>query len=653
MRQVTVQELLTLDDSYEVWDEEKKDWVDIESSCYSEMIGGFARHTNPVQAITAITLRHNNDTFYVFGTTKFEYLDSDQIVYYKCGDETEMLEKFLSIWQKLDLDIISGWNIEGFDIPYIVARLTFLLGEDFAKKLSPWRMWTRHRLVNFGNEEYVNFPMGIAVLDYLDLYKKFGYSSAENNKLDTVAEYELGEKKIDYSEYAGLDDLLEKNPQLYLAYNVMDVRLVERIDKKMGLIDLALTMAYESKVLYEDTFTTVRLWDTIIHNHMLDKGLVVDPEVYHGQEDYPGGYVKEPIPGLYEWVVSFDVASEYPSIILECNISPETYRGQLDDEYTVDQLLNGELSEANKSFLKENNLALTANGALWDKTKQGILPELVDTIFANRQKYRNMMKDAKKEYEKNKTEENAAQVSTYNNKQMAAKIQLNSLYGALGNKYFRHYKLEAAKGITTTGQLAIRWIEKGLLKYLDKILGSSKDRCIAIDTDSVYLTLKDLIDAVKPPKPLDFVDSVCSKKLEPEITRLFSDLADYLNAFSSSLKMKREKISDRGLWCCHPDTEIFVNNASKTIFQLYNEYQPLDREEQPSISFNRKSNTFDFDIIEDVFRKKYDGDMISFALENGETLKLTAEHICFVYRDGILIEIPACEVRESDDFLSP
>ena len=357
-----------------------------------ESANGFPDPETATKEITAISISHKG-TIKLFGTKPYD--PEEGVVYSLCKSEDHLLMRFLDTWEELDLDIITGWNIEGFDIPYIVNRIRNVLGEDMALRLSPWRKWTKHKVVNFAKEYLYNFPLGVYVLDYLDLYKKFGYTVQENYKLDTVAKAVLGDKKVKYE--GTLDELYENDPKKFYDYNVHDTRLIDRLDAHLGLIDLFLTMAYDNRIPYEDAFTTVRFWDTIIHNHMLDKGLVVPLEKHNNKEEYPGAYVKEPIPGLYEWVVSFDVASEYPSIIMQANISPETYRGKISEEYSVDDLLEGKLSEKCRKFLTSNNLSLTANGSLWDRSKKGIFGELVEKMFAERQKYRNLMKDAKKE----------------------------------------------------------------------------------------------------------------------------------------------------------------------------------------------------------------------------------------------------------------
>ena len=369
--------------------------IDIEVSSED----GFADIETVENDIQLITIKFQG-IYYTLGTGDYENSDPN-VEYIKCRDEEQLLVKFISLWQKFDLDIVTGWNIEGYDIPYIVNRIAKVLGDDFALKLSPWGRFEQHKISFFGKETEVMFPVGIAVIDYLDLFKKFGYTTLENYKLDTVAEHVLKTKKLDYSKYKNLHEFYVNDYQNFVAYNIHDVRLIGMLDDELGLLDLVLTMAYDSKVNYVDTFTTVLLWDVIVHNYMLSHNIVVDnPKQQIINDKYEGAYVKEPIPGLYSWMVAFDVASEYPSLIMTNNISPETYRGRLKTKYTVDQLLNGELSFEDKQFLIYNNYSMTANGALWDKSKQGVLPALVSKIFAERQFYRDKMKEEKQTLKK-------------------------------------------------------------------------------------------------------------------------------------------------------------------------------------------------------------------------------------------------------------
>ena len=507
--------------------------------------GGFPEVRSADHEITAITIKRR-DLIISLGCGEFN--SPEGVIYIKCPNEAALLLKFLEIWKQLDLDIISGWNIEFFDIPYIVNRITKIHGEEFAKKLSPWELLYENTLEIMGRPTQVYLPKGICILDYMQLYKKFTYTNQESYKLDHIAFVELGERKLDYSEFDGLYDLYERDFQKFMEYNIQDTLLVDRLEQKMNLIGLAMTVAYDAKINFNDVFSPIRLWDTIIHNKLMnDKIVISKPKQTRKVDQFAGAYVKDPLVGLHNYVVSFDVESLYPSLIVQYNISPETYRGKMSRYFTVDQYLDNCLFNTDiPQLLKEQNLALTANSCMWDKDLKGIFPKLVETMMADRKKYKKIMLDAKREYEKTPTNELKNKISKYDNLQMARKIALNSLYGALGNQYFRWFEIEFAEAITLTGQLAIRWTERNVNAFLNKAL-YRKDRVIAIDTDSVYLNLEDLVDKDEK-NPIDYLDKLCSEVLDKKIESSFSDLVEYTNAFTPFLKMKREAIADKGIW---------------------------------------------------------------------------------------------------------
>lgn len=511
---------------------------------------GFPDIRSASKTITAITIKVGAN-IYVFGCGDFTTTDP-YVKYTWCKDEHTLLTKFLDMWEYLDIDVVTGWNIEFFDIPYIVNRMKFVLGDDEVKRLSPWNILTEDKIEIFGKEQQTYNPMGIVILDYQQLYKKFTYSQQESYRLDHIAFVEVGEKKLDYSEYESLFGLYKQDYQKFIEYNIKDVVLVDKLDEKLNLMDQAFTIAYDAKINIQDVFTSVRLWDVIIHNYMLDKKLVIPQfRPTNKNEQYAGAYVKDPQTGMHDWVVSFDVTSLYPSLIVQYNLSPETYRGKHNNFYTVDEQLEGRLSTY-REYLNKENLALTANGCVWDKTKKGIFPEIVEKMMGDRKLYKDMMIAAKKAYQENPSKENKNAISRNNNMQMARKIQLNSLYGAIGNSYCRWYSLDFAEAITLSGQLAIRYVESNMNKYLNKLLKTNKDYVIAVDTDSNYVNLGPLVKMLVPDKTMDnqieFVDKICKTKLEPYIDSVFSEFAQYTNAYSNFLKMKRESIANKGIW---------------------------------------------------------------------------------------------------------
>ena len=472
--------------------------------------------------------------------------------YYKqFNNEFDLLNDFISWWMKNTPDIVTGWNIQMFDIPYLAKRLYRVLGDKVARRLSPWGLCSPKELYIKGRRHIVYDIGGITQLDYLDLYKKFTYTNQESYRLDHIANVELGQKKLDHSEFDTFKDFYTKGWQKFVEYNIIDVELVDRLEDKMKLIELALTMAYDAKVNYEDVFYQVRMWDTIIYNYLKRRNIVIPPKERSDKaEKYAGAYVKEPIPGKYDWVVSFDLNSLYPHLIMQYNISPETLLETKHPTVTVDKILNEELTF---EMYKDN--AICANGAMFRKDVRGFLPELMEKMYNERVIFKKRMITAKKKYEKTPTKNLEKEIARCNNIQMAKKISLNSAYGAIGNQYFRYYKLANAEAITLSGQVSIRWIENKMNDFLNKILKTEgKDYVIASDTDSIYLHLGPLVDVIYKDKEKDsesivsFIDTICEKTLEPFIDQSYKELAEYVNAYDQKMFMKRENIADRGIW---------------------------------------------------------------------------------------------------------
>jgi len=503
---------------------------------------GFPDISKADKPITAITIRSRGRN-YVFGCGDFVTEDPNTH-YVKCNDEHHLIQQFISCWRALDLDIVTGWNIEFFDIPYIVNRIISLFGEKEAKKLSPWGILDE-KIVEFKGKQNQSYtPAGISVLDYYQLYRKFTFGNQESYKLDYIAQTELGEKKLDYSEYGSLLELYKNNFQKFIEYNILDCVLVERLDDKLKFIEQVMALAYDAKVNYNDTMTTVRPWDIIIHNYLLDQGIVI-PQ-FKKQPDFEelvGGHVKEPKVGLSKWVVSFDLNSLYPHLIMQYNISPETFVTRLPNFDKIDILLNGNWSTNCPH-------AIAANGCVYRKDKQGFLPQLMEKMYNDRVVYKKKMIEAKQSYEKTKSKEDEKLIARFHNMQMAKKIQLNSAYGALGNQYFRWFNFNHAEAITTSGQLSIRWIEKKINIFFNKVCRTNGvDYVIASDTDSIYVTFEKLIpEGSNELEAVKLIDSFCEKKIQPYIDSCYDELAGMMNAYQQKMQMKRETIANKGIW---------------------------------------------------------------------------------------------------------
>ena len=520
--------------------------LDIETAAEN----GFPNIQSADQEILLISLRDSfTNRITVWGSKSFKTEDR-QVDYIHCDNETKLLSCFLAWWQENYPDVITGWNVQLFDIPYICRRLDRILGEKQTKLLSPWKLISDREIYIKGRKEIAYDIPGISCLDYLELYKKFTYTNQESYRLDHIAFVELEQKKLDHSEFDTFKEFYTKDWNKFVEYNIHDVRLVDRIDDKMKLLDLAFTMAYDAKVNYEDVYSQVRMWDNIIFIY-LDKMKIAIPPKHQSHKDaqYAGAYVKEPVPGMYDWVVSFDLNSLYPHLIMQYNLSPETLLPRR-SSVNVDMLL---AKEHDTSDLVGETLC--ANGTHYTTKFQGFLPKLMEKIYEDRTIYKKKMLAAKQQYEKTPTIELKKEISRCNNIQMARKIQLNSAYGAIGNEHFRYYKLEIAEAITLSGQLSIRWIGDRMNAYLNKILKTEgEDYVIASDTDSMYLNLGPLVERIykgrekTPESIVTFLDKVCSMELEKYIESSYQELADYLNAYAQKMTMKRENIAERGFW---------------------------------------------------------------------------------------------------------
>ena len=528
------------------WDLEKLLMVtiDIEVQCEN----GFPSPSKAEEELLSITIKnHQSKRIVVWGIGDFE-TEREDVSYIKCKNEVHLLKEFLVFWEKYWPDIVTGWNSEFFDIPYICNRIKKLFGEKELKRLSPWGGVRDREIYQMGRTHQVYDIQGVAALDYFDLYRKFTYSAQESYRLDHIAFIELGERK-EGNPYETFREWYTKDYQSFIEYNINDVELVDKLEDKMKLIELCLTMAYDAKVNYTDVLGSVRYWDILIYNYLREKNIVI-PQKSKAEkgEKYEGAYVKDPIVGMHNWVMSFDLNSLYPHLIMQYNISPETLISSSEKkDGLVNKILNGEIKN-------DTDYCMTPNGAFFRKDKRGFLPEIMETMYDDRTKYKRLMLQAKQKYEDTKDPKLLKDISKYNNIQMAKKISLNSAYGAIGNNWFRYFNIMVAEGITLSGQLSIRWIEKALNIYLNKLLETkNEDYVIASDTDSVYITFDRLINKVfsvgtETEKIVTFLDKIATEKLEPFIDKSYTALAKTVNAYEQKMDMSREVIADKGIW---------------------------------------------------------------------------------------------------------
>ena len=544
------------------WDQDKILVAVIDIEVGSE--NGFPDPYDANEPITAIAITYIGQPPIVFGCG--DYVVQGDETYIKCRDEWSLCKKFIEFWSRKCPDVITGWNTKFFDIPYLINRFNKILGEDDTKKLSPWN-FIKNRTTNINGRQLIAYEIvGVASLDYIELYKWYapGGKSHESYRLDNIAQVELGDGKISYDEYENLHQLYRQNYQKFIEYNIKDVDLILRLEDKLKLIELALTLAYDTKSNYEDVFAQTRMWDSLTYSYLLKQNIIVPPKVIQEKDAaFEGAYVKDVQAGLHNYVASFDLNSLYPHLMMQYNISPETliepenYTEEMckviSSGVTVDKMLNKSVDTS-----ELEGVTITPNGQFFRTDIQGFLPKMMEEMYEDRKKFKNLMIQAKKEYEVEKDEskkyEIEKRIARYDNLQLAKKVSLNSAYGALGSQYFRFYDLRMALGVTTAGQLSIRWIENKINEYMNKLLSTEEiDYVIASDTDSIYLKLGPLVDKVYSKKTdvnqlIAFMDRVCEDKIQPYIDKSYQELATYVHAYDQKMQMKREGLANKGIW---------------------------------------------------------------------------------------------------------
>ena len=498
-----------------------------------------------------------------FGSKQSNWIDTETSKYILCNDEKSLLMNVLSYWQGNYPDIITGWNTDRFDLPYLINRIKRVLGDSYAKKLSPWNMLFEKKVTIRGKEEHVYDIAGIAELDYMDLYKKFTCNKQESYTLDFICESELGEKKLE-NPGETFKDFYTSHWDTFIAYNIRDAELIVKLNDKLRLLELVMTVAYHAKINYEDVFSPVKTWEAIIYNYLREHNIVVPQTKSSGKsEQFEGAYVKPPLIGFHRWIASLDLNSLYPHLIMQYNMSPETIT-DIKIPCSVDDLLEKKIDT---SVIEPYNVALTANGWCYTKEKRGFLPQLMEDMYSERSKAKKQMLKLEQEFEYDKDNYNLEkEISRLNNLQMALKILLNSAYGALGNNYFKYFDLRLAEGITTSGQLSIRWMANKFNSLMNKTLKTNdKDYILAVDTDSIYLDLEDLVESMCDDKTTEqkikYMDKICDSVFQPFIDRGYQELADYMKAYEQKMIMKRESLADKGIFIAKKRYILNVHNS--------------------------------------------------------------------------------------------
>jgi len=475
--------------------------------------------------------------------------------------EEDMLIAFLDKWEEISPTIVTGWNIDFFDVTYLYNRLKRLLGTSAANRLSPigkvsWNKFRKRYII-----------AGVSALDYIALFKNFTYTEYPNYRLDTIAQLELGRGKIEYD--GNLDQLFRDDLEKFIQYNLVDVELVVELDRKLQFIELARAICHAGHVSYEDFLFSSKWLEGAILTFLRRNGKVAPNKPLRirnsdNNDKFKGAYVKEPITGLYKWIYDLDLTSLYPSIIMSINISPETLVGTVKN-YSTEAHITGNLSEylitdthgkmyppMNKSefqkFIEKMNLSVAANGALYRLDIVGVIPEILSVWFDKRVEYKDLMK-------KYGREGNDELYKFYSQRQLVQKIMLNSLYGVLGLQSFRFYNVTNAEAVTLTGQTVIKTTEKIANQYYSNIIGETKDYNIYVDTDSIFLSVVDFVKKRNPD-----IDINSDEQMIPAILSIAREVQDHINKMydvmsqrlfninSHRFDIKQETIAKSGFW---------------------------------------------------------------------------------------------------------
>jgi DNA polymerase elongation subunit (family B) len=476
-----------------------------------------------------------------------------------CNDEAELLREFIRVFSREKPDCITGWNSQFFDIPYIIKRGEKILSQYDMNKLSPFKVIKEKKINNaFGREETTYDIIGIPHLDYMEVYKKHTYVMRDNYKLDNICNLELGAKKIDIEPYGGFKGIWKDHFDKYTEYNIRDVELLVELDNKLNLLSLITTLTYMTGCNFADTFFPVRTWDTYLFNLLKEKQIIIPQRLKHEKQHYMGAYVKQPKePGVYDWIASFDLNSLYPNIMRQLNMSPETIKDDVFEEFRysdVEQNIQNLIHD--KTDLSNIPHGVSPKGIYFDNTKIGFIPKVIGDIYNNRRKAKNEMLAEEQNLvnlKKDNADSNDIQTSEYeisrlNNTQMALKILMNSLYGAFGSRFFRYFDLRIGESITSTGQLMNRLVENNVNELLNNKLETEDiDYVILMDTDSNYINLGPYCEKYGI-SDADTLQDTIINEIEGKIVEWYDEIFNRMKHFENHMVMKREVIANKGVF---------------------------------------------------------------------------------------------------------
>jgi DNA polymerase elongation subunit (family B) len=557
-------------------------FLDIETYSPDE----FPKPADPTHTVNVITCFDSLSRRYItFGLGNFDNKDDD-VDYIKCDSERDLFKKFVQYIEKDYPDIMSGWNSEFFDLPYILNRCTRILGEEWTNRLSPsGKVYSRTIKGQFGVEQVRWYIEGMSLIDYLDVYKRFSVGIKESYKLDAIGEAELGEKKIDFGNM-NLATLADNDWQTFVEYNIQDVRLLAKLEDKLKYTELIKMLAYVGLTTFEAALGSLSVINgaTAVRARFRNQKI---PSFIRNEDTgkNPGAYVGDPLKGFQENIISFDANSLYPNVMISLNMSPETKVAKIEDKNNKEIVLrhvNGQVFSLKHDkfleFCKKEEVAISKANVLFTQKRKGVMPEILDYYYNKRVEIKKELGAIKREYAKTKNKDLKFKIEQLDAKQLCIKVFINSIYGYFGNKNAPFGDDDIASSITLTGQSVIKTSNELLKKYIKQKTGIEDEKtlneCIVYnDTDSSYISVKPLIT-----NGLPFADEngKLTQKFHDEVQNIEDFLNDEikiwgkkaLNSKDCRFVFKREVIADVG---------IFLQKKRYVLHILDDEGIPMDK----------------------------------------------------------------------------
>lgn len=497
--------------------------------------------------------------------------------YVLCKDEKDLLTRFVRHVEQDDPDVITGWNVAGFDIPYVINRTNKICGEEVTKRLSPFGMIEMKEEDVKGKTKQVFTIVGRTVLDMLELYLKFTFVKRVNNKLDTIARVELGVGKLE-NPYSSFREFYEKDWDLFVEYNQVDTIRVSQLEDKLGLIALAMAIAYRAKINFGDVYGPVKTWECMILGALHKENTFVAVKRQRNSSDgIIGAYVHTPVPGFYDWILTIDAEALYPSIDIGLNMSPETLKDYIQGGNDVDMMritndggvlaIEAKIEAGNTDLIEvsetpmfaamkialENNYTCASNGALFSKEKQGIIPRIMQELKDERNQAKREMLGAKQKYIDTSGKSFKAISDIKGTLQLALKVLNNSGYGAISQSGFIFFDNRIAEGITMTGRYIIQYVSFHFNKRLNDFFKTNAVNYIAyMDTDSSMFAVGNIVQKYygdkTPEQIVEALDVLMEKHLRVFINEATDKIAEEQNYFKKTIFFKREKICSSGFW---------------------------------------------------------------------------------------------------------